>query len=163
MPQTTTVSVRMYNMGFGDAFLVTVCRDHQVWRMLVDCGVHSQGQARPINEAVDAIIADLAAASVDGRPHLDVIIATHHHADHIVGFSLPAWEQVTVDEVWVPFVEDEADPDTTALRRAQTETANQLLRLIESRKQQMSSGGGCCVAGSRGRRDRHSRFVRSPG
>jgi hypothetical protein len=66
-----------------------------------------------------------------GEPHLDVVVATHHHADHISGFALSAWEQVTVDEVWLPFVENESDPDAVALRRAQTETARHLLGLIE--------------------------------
>ena len=43
-----TVAVRMYNTGFGDAFLITVHDAGDPWRMLIDCGVHSQGQARPI-------------------------------------------------------------------------------------------------------------------
>jgi beta-lactamase superfamily II metal-dependent hydrolase len=129
----TTVSVRMYNMGFGDAFVVTVRRGRKQWRMLVDCGVHSAGRARPLEEAVDAIIADLAADSPGGTPHLDVVVATHHHADHIAGFALDAWEQVAVDEVWVPFVEDEKDEDVKALRKKQRATANRLRALVERR------------------------------
>jgi Metallo-beta-lactamase superfamily len=129
----STVTVRMYNVGFGDAFVVTVRRGRAVWRMLVDCGVHNQGQARPIQEAVQAIIADLTADSANGEPHLDVIVATHHHADHISGFALSDWEQVTVDEVWLPFVEDADDPDAVALRSKQTATARQLLGMIERR------------------------------
>ena len=56
----TTIDVRMYNVGFGDAFRVTVRDGQDTWRMLVDCGVHSQGQARSISESVKNIIADLA-------------------------------------------------------------------------------------------------------
>jgi beta-lactamase superfamily II metal-dependent hydrolase len=130
---STTVAVRMYNVGFGDAFLVTVDGAGEPWRMLIDCGVHSQGQARKISETVDAVIADLKAVSPDGTPHLDVVVATHHHADHISGFSLDAWEQVEVDEVWLPFVEDETDPDAAALRRSQTTAARSLLGLIGKR------------------------------
>lgn len=137
-----TVAVRMYNVGFGDAFLVTVRRGGTAWRMLVDCGVHSHGQARPIRESVEAIITDLAAEDPQGVPHLDVIAATHHHADHISGFSLPAWEDVVVEEVWLPFVEDQADPDAMALRRAQTATAQALLGLISMRLAGLN-GGRC--------------------
>jgi beta-lactamase superfamily II metal-dependent hydrolase len=129
----STVTVRMYNVGFGDAFVVTVRRKGTVWRMLVDCGVHNQGQARPIRESVQAIIADLKATARGGAPHLDVVVATHHHADHISGFALDEWEEVTVDEVWLPFVEDETDPDAVSLRRAQTATAQRLLGMIEHR------------------------------
>ena len=76
----------MYNVGFGDAFRVTVRRGDETWRMLVDCGVHSHGQARPLAESVKNIIDDLA-EDCGGTPHLDVVVATHHHRDHIVGFA----------------------------------------------------------------------------
>ena len=35
MTDDSTTSVRMYNVGFGDAFLVTVHRSNRVWRMPV--------------------------------------------------------------------------------------------------------------------------------
>lgn len=130
MAEESSVAVRMYNVGFGDSFLVTVTRHGRQWRMLIDCGVHSQGQARPIRESVRAIIDDLKTAGGDGTARLDVIVATHRHADHIIGFSLPEWEDVTVGEVWLPFVQDKDDPDAAALRH--TETAQQLLQLIDT-------------------------------
>jgi beta-lactamase superfamily II metal-dependent hydrolase len=130
---TTSVAVRMYNVGFGDAFVVTVDSDGKPWRMLVDCGVHSQGQARSIAKSVEAIVGDLAAAAPDGVPRLDVVVATHHHADHISGFTQEAWEKVHVGEVWLPFVEDTTDKDAIALRQKQTDTARRLTALIERR------------------------------
>lgn len=135
----TTVSVRMYNVGFGDAFVVTVKRGRKAWRMLVDCGAHSQGRARPIAEAVAAIVSDLREAG-GGKPYLDVVVATHHHADHIAGFARDEWEDVTVGEVWVPYVEDPDDPEAKELRRLQTSTANRLLGLIESRTHGVNPG-----------------------
>jgi beta-lactamase superfamily II metal-dependent hydrolase len=131
--KSTSVAIRMYNMGFGDAFRIDIHQGSKNWRMLVDCGVHLQGSARPLAESVAAIIADLAADSPGGRPHLDVIVATHHHYDHIAGFADSAWEAVEVGEVWVPFVEDASDPTAARLRRAQTDTAKRLLGLLASR------------------------------
>ncbi|MEV6333127.1 hypothetical protein AB0M12_00260 [Nocardia vinacea] len=133
MSTPTTIAVRMYNVGFGDAFTVTVRRKNETWRMLVDCGVHSQGRARPIRDSVQAIIADLTEADPHHRPHLDIVVATHHHADHITGFACREWEQVTVDEVWVPFVEDADDEDARRIRSGQVDAANGLLALIERR------------------------------
>jgi beta-lactamase superfamily II metal-dependent hydrolase len=130
---TTTVAVRMYNMGFGDAFRITIRQGRKLWRMLVDCGVHSHGAARSLTKSVEAIIADLAADSPASGPKLDVIVATHHHADHIAGFALDPWAQVEVGEVWVPFVEDVTDPAALRLRQAQTETARRLVGLLTSR------------------------------
>lgn len=133
-----TVTIRMYNVGFGDSFLITVREHELVWRMLVDCGVHSHGRAqvngvsRPIRDVVDAIITHLEeSAPAGGHSHLDVVVATHHHADHISGFSIDDWERVDVAEVWVPFIEDADDEDATKLRMGLTGAADTLRGLIE--------------------------------
>ena len=138
MMATGTVEVRMYNVGFGDAFRVTVRRGDETWRMLVDCGVHSHGAARPLAESVQNIISDLA-EDCGGTPRLDVVVATHHHRDHIRGFAADDWAAVEVDEVWVPFVEDGTDADARDLRTAQTRTANKLAALIGERQQRLAA------------------------
>lgn len=126
-----TATVRMYNVGFGDCFLVTVTHGERSWRMLVDCGVHPHGRARPIDDVVAAVIADLTAVAPAGEPPaLDVIVATHHHKDHIIGFASPQWEAVEVGEVWVPFVEDRSDPDANTLRHGLTSAAANLQRVV---------------------------------
>jgi beta-lactamase superfamily II metal-dependent hydrolase len=135
---TGTVEVRMYNVGFGDAFRITVRRGDETWRMLVDCGAHAHGQSRPIAESVMQIIGDLA-EDCGGTPHLDVVVGTHHHRDHIVGFADDGWGAVEVDEVWVPFVEDDADADAKDLREAQTRTAQKLAMLIDDRQQKLAA------------------------
>jgi beta-lactamase superfamily II metal-dependent hydrolase len=140
MPDQTTVTVRMYNVGFGDCFLITITRGVQVWRMLVDCGVHSQGHAtingvtRNISDVVQTVIADLTALAPAGSPpHLDVVVATHHHQDHISGFAVDEWTSVDVGQVLVPFVEDANDPDAQALRNGLVSTAAQIHGVIEAR------------------------------
>lgn len=136
----TKVTVRMYNVGFGDAFLVTVSRGRRSWRMLVDCGVFPAGQTRPISESVEMIIGDLSAlASAGAPPRLDVVVATHHHIDHISGFADQAWEKVHVDDVWVPYVEDPTDVDAAALRTAQTRSARTLQSLVSSATRRLAA------------------------
>ena len=135
---TGTVEVRMYNVGFGDAFRITVRRGDETWRMLIDCGAHAHGQARPIAESVKQIIDDLT-EDCGGTPHLDVVVGTHHHRDHIVGFAQDRWAAVDVDEVWVPFVEDEGDADAKGLREAQTRTAQKLAMMIDDRLQKLAA------------------------
>lgn len=131
---TTTVEIRMYNVGFGDSFRVTVRDGNDVWRMLVDCGKHgNSADRRPIADTVRTVIADLA-EDCGGTPHLDVLVATHRHQDHISGFACDEWQQVSVDTVWLPFVEDLDDPDATALRNRQARAAGQLQALITARQ-----------------------------
>ena len=129
----TTVTVRMYDVGFGDALLVTVRQGEAEWRMLVDCGAVSASRTRPLEQSVERIVEDLSALAATGSPpRLDVIVATHHHVDHIAGFAYPAWERVEVGEVWVPYVEDPDDEDAKNLRAEQTAAAHRLQALIEA-------------------------------
>lgn len=128
-----TIEVRMYNMGFGDAFRVTVRDGQDTWRMLVDCGAHAQCQSRPIEDSVNDIITELA-DDCGGTPHLDVVVATHHHRDHIVGFAVDRWDEVKVGEVWVPFVEDEKDAVAAQLRRVHANAAMKLEAVIKARR-----------------------------
>lgn len=127
----TSIKIRMYDVGFGDAFLITLVQGAKSWRMLVDCGVHNQGKARPLIDVVHAIIGDLTSAATPGSPPaLDVVVATHHHADHITGFAYADWEAVQVGEVWVPFVEDAGDPDAVALKSGLDRAATALNALV---------------------------------
>lgn len=101
-----TIRVRMYNVGFGDCFLLRVPTELGERRVLVDCGYHSQGKgAFSDDELVQQIIHDL-----DGQG-LDVVVATHRHQDHISGFGEVAlWKDIGVEEVWLPFT---ASPDAS--------------------------------------------------
>ena len=40
------VEIRMYNVGFGDSFLVRMPTEEGERRVLVDCGFHSQGKGK---------------------------------------------------------------------------------------------------------------------
>lgn len=93
------IQVRMYNVGFGDCFLVRIPTEDGERRLLIDCGFHTQGRG----EFTDEEIARQIAKDLDGKG-LHVVVATHRHQDHLSGFSVPAvWEKVTVEEVWLPF------------------------------------------------------------
>jgi len=121
------VSVRMYDVGFGDSFLIQFPVDGlRPFRVLVDCGAHSSGYPRAgwqPEDVVRQIIDDV--DDGDGL-HIDIVIATHRHQDHVSGFRAPVWSNVTVGEVWMPWTEHPTDPDAVALRRRQLRLADGL-------------------------------------
>jgi beta-lactamase superfamily II metal-dependent hydrolase len=122
----STIRVRMYNVGFGDCFLLTLPGKRTV---LVDAGFHSQGKgAFGGSDLVDQIVEDVRAVS--GTARIDVVIATHRHQDHIYAFNSEKWDAVEVGEVWLPWVEDRKDKVATGLWKKQHRFAIQLLTAL---------------------------------
>src|SRR3990172_4319384 len=78
-----SVRVRMYRQGLGDCFLLTFTNtDQKQHHMLIDCGVlplSSGGSGR-----LDLIAQNILAET---SRHLEVVVATHEHSDHISGFK----------------------------------------------------------------------------
>ena len=84
MAGPTQLRVRSYNVGFGDCFLLTFsyagARDRNV---LIDFGSTERSSRAPAGGMVR--IAEQIATDCGGR--LELVVATHRHADHISGFA----------------------------------------------------------------------------
>ncbi len=109
------LTVRHYCQGIGDCHLLSFPRpDGSLFRMLIDCGIHSSvaGGAELIRE----IAADIA-TETGGR--LDVLVVTHEHWDHVSGFVSAAsvFQGFSIGEVWMAWSEDPDDPDAVAFDR----------------------------------------------
>ncbi len=114
--------VRMYRVGFGDFFLLTVPSESGPQQILIDCGV-TQGRTGKgdIGTLKDAV-ADLVGET---KGTLALIIVTHRHKDHIIGFSRCAeqFKSFNVKEIWMPFWETEYDPEVSAFQSGMTSLA----------------------------------------
>lgn len=110
-----SVSVRMYNVGFGDCFLITfhyaesgAAPSHA--HLLVDFGSSERPPNGPEIDAIAQAITD-----DTGQRGPDIVVATHRHQDHISGFArsdrLRTWQPTLVIRPW-PDAPD-ADEHTT--------------------------------------------------
>lgn len=121
-----SLQIRMYNVGFGDSFLVRMpTEDGGESRMLIDCGVFPAGPGPvPIGDVCARIVSDVTDA--DGVARINVVVGTHRHADHVSGFAQRIWDRVRVDEVWMPWTEDYRDCDARKILEAQSKIAEKL-------------------------------------
>jgi beta-lactamase superfamily II metal-dependent hydrolase len=109
-PGNGELRIRMYRVGFGDFFLLTVPSPDGPQHILIDCGVTpgktKKGDIGTIKDAVAHM------AKETGK-ELALIIVTHRHQDHIIGFSRSAdiFKDFKVGAVWMSIWETEYDPD----------------------------------------------------
>ena len=120
-PIDRQVTVRMYNVGFGDAFLVLVPDGKSTRRILFDCGSIEVAPGVPMKGIVDRIVRDV--TDTDGIARIDIVVATHRHKDHVSGFADAAWDNVEVKEVWMPWTEDTSDDEARRIRDIQNRLA----------------------------------------
>jgi len=89
------LAVRMYRVGFGDFFLMTVPTPSGPRFVLIDCGVHA-GNIKSMPGCVQDLI------QLTQRK-LALVIVTHYHADHLSGFATQfnEFKQFEVETVWI--------------------------------------------------------------
>jgi beta-lactamase superfamily II metal-dependent hydrolase len=87
--------VRMYRIGFGDFFLLTVPTKIGPQHILIDCGVHA-GDIKSMKACVQDLVKET-------KRNLALVIATHYHADHLSGFAsnFDEFAQFNVGMVWI--------------------------------------------------------------
>jgi hypothetical protein len=96
----------MYRQGLGDCFLLTFDVGGAEKHVLIDCG--SLGATATGVKLAD-VVKDI--TKVTGG-HLDLVVATHEHWDHVAGFSGQvgaAFAKLKVDRVWMAWTENPSD------------------------------------------------------
>ncbi len=120
--------VRMYRIGFGDFFLLTVPTKTGPQHILIDCGVHA-GNIKTMDECVKDLVKE-----TGGK--LALVIATHYHADHLSGFAsnYDDFAQFEVGGVWITNRLDPGDSGAAKFHAQISSLANQLRLQLGARK-----------------------------
>jgi beta-lactamase superfamily II metal-dependent hydrolase len=106
--------IRMYRVGFGDFFLLSVPAGGEHHHIVIDCGVTrgktGKGDIGTIKDAAADMLRE-----TQGK--LALVIVTHRHMDHIIGFSrCQEFQSVKVDSIWMPVWETEYDSNISSLQ-----------------------------------------------
>ena len=121
-----TVTVRMYRQMLGDCFLLTHEFGGKTFCALIDCGVlQCIGASKPETlkafNHIGSVVTDLKASlpkDGDGKPFIDLVIATHEHFDHLSGFivGFADWNDIQIGAVWMAWTENDNDDEAKAFK-----------------------------------------------
>lgn len=92
------IDIRAYIVGFGDCILLSVPDDSRTRHVLIDFG-RAPNDSGSL-ERFPAIAADIEARC---NGHLDLVVVTHEHLDHMEGFyrEREVFDRMQVDQVWM--------------------------------------------------------------
>jgi hypothetical protein len=123
------IRVRMYRQGIGDCFLLSFGEADAARHMLIDCGVltGTKGGA----ERVIAVATDIRDTT---NGHIDVLVVTHEHWDHVSGFvqANEVFKECTIEEIWLAWTEDDSNEMARGLK-GHREQARQALTGVYQR------------------------------
>lgn len=127
--------IRSYNVGLGDCIYCRIPNAHSAggavddFHILIDCG--SLSGIAGLKAAMAMLMKDLPDAP-GGKKRLDLLVATHEHKDHILGFGLEEFRQLAIGRIWMNTAMNESHPQakgTNALREATTGAMRRLASL----------------------------------
>jgi hypothetical protein len=140
VPDSDELIVRMYRQGLGDCFLLALpAGKSRTKYLLIDCGVHKRQTDGPARLA--QVLKNLGKAT---SSHIDVVVATHEHADHLSGFvqkgSPFLTEEVTIGEVWLGWTEKRGDRQADTLRRKRGAAQRVIDKAVEEARARAGRG-----------------------
>jgi beta-lactamase superfamily II metal-dependent hydrolase len=129
--------VRVYSVGFGDCIYVRIPDDEGHFHMLIDCG--TSDSAKTLKPAVDDVRSMLP-RDQEGKAHLDLLVATHPHADHIKGFDPEWFEDVKIKRIWLSLFMKQDHPQAQKTLAFQNLANDAALALLKSPGLQLAPG-----------------------
>jgi hypothetical protein len=105
------VKVRMYRTGLGDCFLLAFPKgpdETDAFYLMIDCGVYFRTPEPGNATRIRQIVEDIRDAT---GGHLDVLVITHEHWDHVSGFHPKQAQEIfdkeiELGELWMAWTED---------------------------------------------------------
>ena len=127
----------MYRQGHGDCFLIAFPRQGggTPYYVMIDCGYKPGSNSADYFDTARSIGDVVAHLRASCGGHLDLVILTHEHQDHLNGLwkaTKPYFGDFEIDEAWVAWTED---PDNDLANELRVRYKDQLLGLLGARRE----------------------------
>ncbi len=135
--EITKVVVHMYKMGTGDCFVLKFHDGNKIlFKILIDCGCWSGSKAE--------LIPYIEKLKDDVKGHVNVLIVTHEHKDHVYGFEAGSeifLEHIAVDQIWMGWTEEDSDPEVKRWKEKYAERTMAIAKAAQEVRNRLDSPG----------------------
>jgi beta-lactamase superfamily II metal-dependent hydrolase len=109
--------IRMYRVGLGDCFLLSVNNGGAVHHMLIDCGMFAGSRLDKAAVEKELQLEIVKHIADETGKKLDVVVITHEHMDHVSIFNSARilFQDMQIGEAWFGWLESETK-EAQALR-----------------------------------------------
>jgi hypothetical protein len=122
--------IRVFDVGLGDCIYCRIPKGHQDGRdfhVLVDCGTLSS--ASLLGDAIERLTPLLPV--VAGKHHIDLLVVTHEHKDHMTGFGLDIWDGISFGAIWMNAAMDLKHPESKKAQKLHNFAVSAMERALQ--------------------------------
>jgi hypothetical protein len=108
--------IRLFNVGLGDCIYCRIPKGHKDGRdfhILIDCGTLSGTGF--LSAAIETLKPTL--PEIDGKRRVDLLIVTHEHKDHMAGFGMNLWNDLSFGAIWMSAAMDPKHPEAKKAKK----------------------------------------------
>ncbi len=108
--------IRLFDVGLGDCVYCRIPQAHKDGRdfhILIDCGTLSTTDY--LAEAIKTLTPLL--PSIAGKRHVDLLVVTHEHKDHMTGFGMKLWDGLSFGAIWMSAAMDLDHPEAKRAKK----------------------------------------------
>jgi hypothetical protein len=121
--------VRLFDVGLGDCIYCRIPKGHRDGRdfhVLIDCGTLSSTDY--LSKAVNDLKSVL--PSIRGKRHVDLLVVTHEHKDHMTGFGLKLWDGLSFGAIWMSAAMDLNHPEAKRAKKLHSFAAGAMQQAV---------------------------------
>ncbi len=121
--------IRLFDVGLGDCIYCRIPKAHTSGRdfhILIDCGTLSS--TAYLSQAVETLKTLL--PSIDGKHHVDLLVVTHEHKDHMTGFGMDLWGELSFGAIWMNAAMDLNHPEAKRAKKLHSFAAEAMERAL---------------------------------